>query len=484
MQTSTLTADSSADRSAELSARLADRLDEFDLPGAAFAFARGDELVQGAAGVLSRTTGLAATPDSWFQIGSITKLFTGTMVMQLVDDGLVDLDQPVRGYLPDFDAGDEAASSSITVRQLLTHTSGLQGDYFADFGRGSDAVRRYVHSLADVGMLHEPGSRFSYCNSGFSVLGLLLETLRGNDFDSILTERLLRPLGIAGGTLAEQAMLHRAAVGHVDGPDGSPVVPAGAWAIPYSAGPAGATPFMSPAGLVSFVRMHLAGGLATDGTRVLSEESVAAMQRMQVALPDRWPVRGIGMPWALYPWGDSTVLGHDGGTLGQYSFLRVHPDTGAIAVLLTNGPGGAAVFRRFGQPLFAELTGLTEPEPLVPPENPPAVDVRPLVGRYAHHGVTIDLGVGGESPAMDDRAAATVTTVPEPNQALGEGGESQVRSLVPLYQDGSALALISAEPEHGSYLPVLADLSAAGLTPDGHPRHLLLGSRVFARTSG
>src|SRR5699024_2644833 len=119
----------------------------------------------------------------------------------------------------DFDVGDDAASSAITVRHLLTHTSGIQGDYFADFGRGTDAVRRYVQSLAEVGMLSRPGELFSYCNSGFSVLGLLLETLREADYDSVLTERLLRPLGIAGGTTAEQAMLHRSAVGHVDGPD-------------------------------------------------------------------------------------------------------------------------------------------------------------------------------------------------------------------------------------------------------------------------
>ena len=99
------------------------------------------EVVDDAAGVLSKATGVEATPDSVFQIGSITKLWTSTLVMQLVDEGKVDLDAPIRTYLPDFRIRDEDAAAQITTRQLLCHTAGFEGDIFTDTGLGDDCRR-------------------------------------------------------------------------------------------------------------------------------------------------------------------------------------------------------------------------------------------------------------------------------------------------------------------------------------------------------
>jgi len=461
-----------SDRSVELTQRLAGELARVDVPGASFALARGDELVTGAAGVLSRATGYPVTADSYFQIGSVTKVFTASMVMQLVDEGRVGLDEPIRTHLPRFDVGDEVASDTITVRHLLTHTSGIQGDYFADFGRGTDAVSRYVASLTEVGMLHEPGALFSYCNSGFSVLGLLLETLRGADYGALLAERLLRPLGISGGTLPEEAIMHRAAIGHVeDKAGGGPAVPAPVWALPYSAGPAGSTPFMDAAGLVSFARLHLAGGVAPDGARLLSEQSVAEMQRLQAAVPSPGAVRGIGASWALYDWGDSLVPGHDGGTHGQYSFLRIHPATGSVAVLLTNGPGGAELFQSFAQPLFAELTGLPEPEPLTPVRPPPEIDLGRLVGTYRHHGVEVQIDVN------DDRA--TITAAPSEDAANQEQDGEQAERFVAVGHSATdtAVFLVTEQPLHGSHQSVMFPAGP------GDPEYLRLGSRVFVRSA-
>src|SRR5689334_6096773 len=107
---------------------LADQLpllvEKYGVPGAAVAVLKDGEVIDDAAGILNKATGVEATPDSLFQIGSITKLWTATLVMQLVDEGKVDLDAPVRTYLPEFRIGDEAAARAITVRMLLTHTSG------------------------------------------------------------------------------------------------------------------------------------------------------------------------------------------------------------------------------------------------------------------------------------------------------------------------------------------------------------------------
>ncbi|WP_329430438.1 serine hydrolase domain-containing protein [Streptosporangium sp. NBC_01495] len=109
------------------------------VPGAAVAVGMGDQLAEAATGVINLDTGVEATADSLFQIGSVTKVWTTALVMQLVGEGLVDLDEPVREYLPEFGVLDAAASESITVRQLLSHTGGFDGDLFEDTGRGGQA---------------------------------------------------------------------------------------------------------------------------------------------------------------------------------------------------------------------------------------------------------------------------------------------------------------------------------------------------------
>ncbi|MBN9618727.1 MAG: beta-lactamase family protein, partial [Actinobacteria bacterium] len=128
------------------------------VPGAAVAVSRGDDVVDVAAGVLNRATGVTATTDSLFQIGSITKVWTATLAMQLVDEGALDLDAPVRRYLPDFALADEDAAARITVRQLMCHVAGFEGDVFTDTGKGDDRVARYVRRLRDVPQLCPPGA--------------------------------------------------------------------------------------------------------------------------------------------------------------------------------------------------------------------------------------------------------------------------------------------------------------------------------------
>src|SRR5262245_48054547 len=99
---------------------------EHKVPGAVVAVLKDGEVIDGAGGVLSTSTQVEATPDSVFQIGSITKVWTATLVMQLVDEGLLDLDVPVRTYLPEFALADELAAASITTRQLLSHQGGFE----------------------------------------------------------------------------------------------------------------------------------------------------------------------------------------------------------------------------------------------------------------------------------------------------------------------------------------------------------------------
>ncbi len=164
-----------------LVARLTDIQDRLDalarqhgVPGAALAIGFGGELLDFATGVINVNTGVATTPDSVFQIGSNTKLFTTTLIMQLVDAGDIELDQPVRRYLADFALANRAAADQITVRQLLTHTSGIQGDYFKGFGRGDEAIERLVAPLTQgLGWLMEEWDGHRVIGHGGGTIGQL-----------------------------------------------------------------------------------------------------------------------------------------------------------------------------------------------------------------------------------------------------------------------------------------------------------------------
>ena len=139
------------------------------VPGSVFALWNHGQLEIAQTGVLNVETGAAVRPDSMFQIGSITKVLTATLIMKLVDDGLVDLDATVRTYLPQFRVGDLEASRSVTVRQLLCHTSGLAGDFMTDTGAGSDRLAKFIDRCALLPLAHPVGNGFSYSNSAFKI---------------------------------------------------------------------------------------------------------------------------------------------------------------------------------------------------------------------------------------------------------------------------------------------------------------------------
>src|SRR5262249_29644913 len=153
------------------------------------------------------------------------------------------------------------------------------------------------------------GATWSYCNSGFALAGRVVEVLAGGTWDAALQARLIEPLGLQHtGTLPEDALLHRAAAGHPS-QDGRPPEPARVWGLPRCVGPAGMIS-ASAADVLAFARLHLTGGLAPDGTRLLSEASAAEMTTLQAELPDRNTLgRSWGLGWIRYDWGGRELLG-------------------------------------------------------------------------------------------------------------------------------------------------------------------------------
>lgn len=369
--------------------RLTALADKHGVVGASLAIRVGDETVEAAVGVLNQRTGQPATPDSVFQIGSITKVWTATLVMQLVDEGLLDLDAPIATHLPDFRVADEEVARTVTTRQLLAHTSGIDGDLFLDTGRGDDCLSTYVAAMKDLTQVHPQGATMSYCNSGFSLLGRLVEVLRGQTWDAVLRERILAPLGLdSAGTLPEEALLFGAATGHMvlPGQDAPIVTPQ--WGIYRSAGPAGL--IHCPArDVLAFAQLHLDGGVTPDGTRVLSAESVAAMQQPQVEVPDPYTLGSHwGLGWILMTWDGRPVFGHDGATLGQGAFLRILAEDRLSVALCTNGgKAPRELFESLYAEVFGELAGVEMPRRPEPSSAAGPVDAARFVGRYVREGV-------------------------------------------------------------------------------------------------
>ncbi|MEU0940850.1 serine hydrolase [Embleya sp. NPDC005971] len=367
--------------------RLSTLAERHGVPGATLGILRldehaADDLVEAAHGVLNVNTGVPVTTDTVFQIGSITKVWTTTLVMQLVEDGLLDLDQPLAEVLPELRLSDPELAKQITMRHLLTHTSGIEGDRFIDTGRGDDCLAAYVAQLVDATQVFPPGAAWSYCNSGFTLAGRVIEHVTGKTWDQVLHERLSGPLGLERTiTLPEEALLLRAAVGHISEDGGAPVV-APVWMLPRSAGPAGLIGSTS-AELLQFARLHLTDGATADGTRLLGAEHALAMREKQVegsdlaAMDASW-----GLGWHRYQWDGHEVFGHDGGTIGQYAFLRTLPELGLAVALLTNGGEAPELYEDLYREIFAEVAQVALPASFAPPVEPPAFDADRYVGVY------------------------------------------------------------------------------------------------------
>ena len=223
----------------------------------------------------------------------------------------------------------------------------------------------------------------SYCNTGFSILGRVIEVVTGKVWDAVMRERLFDPLGLAHtGTLPEEALLHRAAVGPRR---------AVAWRAAGGRPGVDAAPRLWPDGADQLDRrrrphVRPAPPRRRQGARrhqLVSAESIGAMREPQVESPDR---HTLGTHWGLgvilFEWDGRRVYGHDGGTIGQSSRLRIVPDADlAISLVANGGAGTQQVYEELFGELVAELAGVAMPGPLQAPAQPPDVDLERTPGR-------------------------------------------------------------------------------------------------------
>jgi CubicO group peptidase (beta-lactamase class C family) len=172
--------------------------------------------------VTNVTTGVDVTAETVMHIGSITKVLTATLVMQLVDEGRVELAAPLKRYLPDFQVADRDATELITVEMLLNHTCGIDGEYFPDAGPDAQRIEDVIPRIARQGQIHAPGAELSYCNSGAVLAGYLAQRLLGKSWYTLIEERIFKPLELQHSVVQPaDALLHRATVGHFLSKDGA-----------------------------------------------------------------------------------------------------------------------------------------------------------------------------------------------------------------------------------------------------------------------
>jgi CubicO group peptidase (beta-lactamase class C family) len=440
------------------------------VPGATVAVMRGRRLLGvAAAGVTNVDTRVPVTTDTVFQIGSITKVFTTTLVMQLVDDRLLDLDRPVADYLPEFRVADAATRREVTARHLLSHTSGIDGDFFPNSGRGDDAIARFVDMCTMLPSLFPLGTKMSYCNVGFAVLGRVIEVLRRETWDDAMRRRIFRPLGMKHAmTLPEDALRHRCAVGHVPDPkDPTRMRVAPLTYLSFGQKAAGSTPAMSSVDLLEFAALHMHGGRARDGSRVLSAASVAAMQRRQVRLQKHSP-RGInawGLGWSLCNWPRTRVIGHDGGTIGQYSFLRLAPERKLAVVLLTNGGDAMSLYDDVVGGLFESLEHTREPA-LPTPDDALHIEASLYEGRYENIAVAYTI--------ESRRGVLVVSAAPKT-----EGGGISLTRAPLAFVDQATAVLHTGNPQMDRTSFLFSDADA-----NGRFGYVQMGLRQFRRVEG
>ncbi|MEO8451247.1 MAG: serine hydrolase domain-containing protein [Gemmatimonadota bacterium] len=293
------------------------------------------------------------TTRTVFHLASVTKPFVATAVMQLVEKGKVDIDQPVTRYLPYFRIKDPRATG-ITVKQLLNHTAGMPD--VTDYHWGSPesdggALERWVRGLADSALIFQPGERWQYSNIGFEVLADLVAKVSGEPFEDYIQRHILTPLGMRHSTLlmtdVDSANL---ATGHVR-PKAGEVVPSAVY--PYNRRHAASSTLHSNIeDMLRWAAANVQKG-ELDGHRILSTASIDRMwtvtydmsadiaQRM--ARGGRTPPyqsTGIGLGWWAYQLGDRRLIGHGGGDTGFRSTILLSPADSSAVVIMFNDERG------------------------------------------------------------------------------------------------------------------------------------------------
>ena len=405
-----------------MSNALQEKLDELNAEGGVVGVAAA-VLLDGQAtyafsGVTSASNPLEVDEATLFQFGSTGKTLTATAIMVLVEQGRVDLHAPVRTYLPGLTTKVAEVAEKVTVLQLLNHTAGWDGDLFTDTGRGDDALARYVDLVADLEQISPLGTTVTYNNAALGVAGRVVEKVTGTTYEQAVTDLVLTPLGLEDTlTFAEDVMLRRFAAGHERGEDGS-VTLARPWPVPRGNTPAGGWS-ATAADQVAWARFHLGDGTAPDGTRVLSQENLEAMQTATVQMPGSALGDAVGISWLLRDVGGVREVAHGGTTHGQHSHFSMVPERGFALVVMTNtAPDGPKLMADLSRWAYEHHLGVVDAPPA--PIESSEEELAQYAGTYETIASLVEVSVDGGRLALAARSKS----------GLGESDQDAVQRLV------------------------------------------------------
>lgn len=272
-------------------------------------------------------------PDTRHRLGSITKQFTAALILQLVEEGKLQLDEPISTYLPEYDG---PAANVVNIHHLLTHSSGIPSytsfpQFFQDQSRDPYTPKEFVETFSDSTLQFTPGEKFVYNNSGYFLLGHIIEEVTGKEYEEVLQERILDPLEMNDTGYDHHAtILKKRASGYERNGSGYMNAPYLDMSLPYAAG----SLYASAEDLYKWDR-----ALYTD--KVLSEESKKMMFSPHIAAGNS----SYGYGWMIdkFPSGPSQdsveVIGHGGGINGFNTLILRFPQEQDLIVLLNNTGG-------------------------------------------------------------------------------------------------------------------------------------------------
>ena len=341
-----------------LDAVIRDAMARYHVPGLAVGLYRDGQTEFDGWGVTSVDNPLSVDGDTVFQIASVTKTITATVIMRLVEQGKIRLDAPVRTYIPSFKLKDEDAARRATVKHLVTHTGGWLGDCFADFGNGDDALARYVDAMVELEQLTPLGEIWHYSNSSFTVLGRIVEVVTGKTYESATRELLFTPLGMDHSVFsAGEAIVLRASVGHQISDEQPRVVKP--WAFPRATTPVGGV-VSSVKDLMRYAAFHLGDGTAPDGKRLLSRTTLDLMRTPQAPADLD---RKVGIAWFIRDVQGVRLQYHGGVAIGQQGVLMLAPEKGMAITVQTNSVRGALAYGEVLKWWQREYLGIEPKEP-------------------------------------------------------------------------------------------------------------------------
>lgn len=270
-------------------------------------------------GKANREKGLVADDDTRFRVGSITKQFTAAAILTLAKKGLLKVEDPIRKYLPDYPA---ATGDRITLHHLLTHTSGIPS-YTNDealMKRRAQPMSRQdlIATFANKPLDFEPGAKYAYSNSGYFLLGVIIEKVSGKSYEDYLQEAILRPAGMTRTSTVDAPDAPDTAAGYqVNALDELAPAPAIDMSIPFAAG-----------ALRSTARDLVAWDSALRGEAILDAASKARMYT-----PEK---DGYAYGWDISKSEGKQVIAHGGGIDGFSSYIARVPEAKLVVIALSN----------------------------------------------------------------------------------------------------------------------------------------------------